>query len=58
MSDMPIGACPICDEQLDHSDAGFCDQCGCGFCWSHCGGWEDNKHICDGCAETPGESNR
>ena len=49
MNDMPIGNCVVCDEPLDHSDAGFCGDCGGAFCWSCCGGWGPSKHRCDNC---------
>ena len=52
MSDMPVGPCCICDEQLDHTDAGFCSDCGGQpFCWSSCGGWSHMKHTCNECME-------
>ena len=49
MSDMPIGQCAICDDDLDHEDAGFCDICKRQFCWGYCGEWLDGKHACQEC---------
>lgn len=51
MSDMPIGLCCVCDEPLDLADAGICKTCGCGFCWSGCGGWVRGEHACLNCEE-------
>lgn len=48
---MPIGKCVVCDEYLDHSDAGFCKTCGQGFHWGNCGGWVDGNHECNNCNE-------
>ena len=49
MGDMPIGICVVCDEELDHSDAGFCGECGGAFCWGYCGGWGESDHRCNNC---------
>ncbi len=49
MGDMPVGECCVCEEPLDHSDAGFCDDCGAAFCWSGCGGWGPDGHRCNNC---------
>lgn len=48
---MPCGQCCVCDVYLDHSDAGFCGECGQAFCWGNCGSWHDFKaeHQCDNC---------
>uniref|UniRef100_A0A6M3M8B8 Uncharacterized protein n=1 Tax=viral metagenome TaxID=1070528 RepID=A0A6M3M8B8_9ZZZZ len=51
MSDMPIGPCCVCGEQLDYTDAGFCKHCGGSFCWAACGGWYEGDHTCNGCKE-------
>jgi len=51
MSDMPIGNCNVCGNPLDHSDAGFCEECGQAFHWNNCGRWLNNKHCCDTCKE-------
>lgn len=49
--DMPCGNCPVCDELVDHSEAGFCTACGRAFHWNECGRWVGSKHTCDNCAE-------
>jgi len=49
MGDMPIDLCVICDEPLDHQDAGFCVDCGGAFHWSSCGNWGENDHKCNIC---------
>lgn len=49
MGDMPCGLCVVCDEELDHSDAGFCVECGHGFHWGLCGEWGDAGHTCNNC---------
>lgn len=49
MGEMPVGLCCVCGDELDHSDAGFCQACGGAFCWSRCGGWVDDEHICNNC---------
>ena len=46
---MPIGNCTVCNEYLDHSDAGFCETCGQGFHWAKCGQWGDSGHECNNC---------
>jgi len=48
---MPIGNCTVCDEYLDHSDAGFCETCGQGFHWGKCGQWGDSGHECKSCKD-------
>lgn len=50
---MPCGECCVCNEYLDHSDAGFCEHCGSGFHWNDCGTWEKNKHTCQNCSTDP-----
>ena len=54
MGDMPMGLCPICEDELDFEDAGICDTCNRPFCWPHCGGWGDEGHECSECAEESG----
>ena len=49
MDDMPVGQCCVCEEELDHQDAGFCKDCGGAFCWSDCGGWGPDGHRCNNC---------
>lgn len=48
-SDMYCGVCPICDEDVDHSEAGFCDHCKQPFHWSRCGTWIGGVHSCNEC---------
>ena len=45
------GDCPVCREPVDHSDAGFCKQCGNPFHWHECGGWHNGNHVCSQCQE-------
>lgn len=45
------GDCPVCDEAVDHSDAGFCKTCGQPFHWARCGTWHNGEHTCDNCKE-------
>lgn len=47
--DMPCGLCCVCDEPVDHSEAGFCRVCGGAFHWRGCGGWSGMQHVCDEC---------
>ena len=47
--DMPVGACVVCEEQLDFQDAGGCVDCGHSFCWSDCGDWGPDGHRCNNC---------
>jgi hypothetical protein len=47
--EMPCGLCPVCDDPVDHSDAGFCVHCGLAFHWSGCGQWHDDQHTCNNC---------
>jgi len=50
MSDMPCGECVVCEEQLDHADAGFCGTCGGAFHWGTCGEWgPGTQHECENC---------
>ena len=49
MRDMPCGDCCVCDDPLDHSEAGFCKSCGGGFHWNLCGRWSRSEHTCDNC---------
>jgi hypothetical protein len=50
-----VGDCSVCEETVDHSEAGFCKICGEPFHWSMCGGWahweEGYDHICNNCQE-------
>lgn len=46
------GDCPVCREPVDHSDAGFCKQCGNPFHWHECGGWHNGNHVCSQCQES------
>lgn len=48
---MPCGDCPVCDEMVDHSEAGFCADCGNAFHWTRCGTWWDGEHRCENCQE-------
>lgn len=43
------GDCSVCNKPVDHSDAGFCDDCGGVFHWTRCGGWGPSKHRCNNC---------
>jgi hypothetical protein len=52
---MPIGLCCVCEEPLDLSDAGICEICGNGFCWSGCGGWNQGHHACSDCHDPDSE---
>lgn len=45
------GDCPVCNNPVDHSGAGFCVSCGLPFHWGSCGGWGGQKHACNGCEE-------
>ncbi len=56
MGDMPIGACVVCEEQIDFDDAGVCGECGKAFCWSRCGGWAGSEHRCNNCGGDEDES--
>lgn len=49
MGDMPCGLCGVCDEEVDHSEAGFCGECGQPFHWGQCGGWGSTEHVCNSC---------
>lgn len=54
MGNMPIGRCCVCNDELDHCDAGYCEDCGFAFCWSDCGDWSENGspyHKCNNCKE-------
>lgn len=55
MGDMPIGTCVVCEDQLDHSDAGFCEVCGGAFCWWNCGDWQLGEHRCTTCMDQADE---
>jgi hypothetical protein len=54
------GQCSVCDEPVDHKDAGFCEICGSAFHWGDCGEWGidyygdsyDDIHMCHNCNET------
>lgn len=43
------GDCPVCSDPVDHSDAGFCAECGNAFCWGSCGTWHGSSHVCFEC---------
>lgn len=53
MSGMPCGECCVCEDDIDHADAGFCVACGGAFHWSGCGGWARydgfREHVCNTC---------
>lgn len=53
--DMPCGDCCVCDEPVDHSDAGFCATCKGAFHWHRCGGWHGSEHACENCHSTEDE---
>ena len=44
-----VGECPVCEEPVDESDAGYCAMCGCAFHWGSCGEWHGNEHYCNNC---------
>ena len=52
---MPCGDCPLCDEMVDHSEAGFCVDCGAAFHWHRCGTWGVGGHQCDNCQKEDDE---
>ena len=45
------GRCCVCDRELDMCESGFCVVCGNSFCWSYCGDWGDDGHLCYNCKE-------
>jgi len=46
-----VGHCPVCDESVDESDAGYCHECGGSFHWGDCGTWFANNHTCNNCID-------
>ena len=47
-----VGDCPVCDEMVDESKAGYCESCGQPFHWSKCGSWYNGKHMCNFCKDS------
>jgi len=44
-----VGQCAVCGDPIDHTHAGFCEECGQPFCWGFCGSWQGGKHVCNNC---------
>ncbi len=46
-----VGECVICEDWVNESDAGYCEECKGAFHWGSCGTWCNGKHMCENCQE-------